>query len=117
MHRTVYLARPDVSAALHSRPVFACLFSASESRIDTAIIAESYCLLDEVAKIPYELMGTPKLAEAVGNTLISAFDKLECLEQSAKQTYLSRNVPITRINKDAPTTAASCSSGRGECRP
>lgn len=120
MHRTVYIARPDVGAVVHSHPVFACLYSACEERIDTAIIAESYYLLDEIVKVPYELMGTPKLAEAVGKyaqghnallienhgaiafgkTLISAFDRLECLEQSAKLTYLSRNVPIARINEE-----------------
>lgn len=119
MHRNVYLARPDVFAVVHSHPVFACLFSASEERINTAIIAESYYLLDEVIKIPYELMGSAKLAEAAGKyaekhnalllenhgaiafgkTLLSAFDRLECLEQSAKLTFLSKSLPISQITE------------------
>ena len=42
MHRLVYAARPDIKAIVHAHPVFASLFSASEDKIDTAIIAESW---------------------------------------------------------------------------
>ncbi|MBO8435762.1 MAG: class II aldolase/adducin family protein [Spirochaetes bacterium] len=120
MHRSVYLKRGDVNAVVHSHPVFACLFTASEEKINTTLIAESYFLLDEVEKVPYRLMGTPELAEAVaeyapdhnalllenhgaiafGKTLIAAFDRLECLEQAAKLTYLSHAVPTRGINKE-----------------
>ena len=120
MHRRIYLARPDAGAVVHSHPLFASLFSASGEEIDTAIIAEDWYLLDKVAKVPYALMGTEALAEAaaayaadhdalllenhgaiaVGRTLIEAFDRLECLEQAAKLTYLSRTVHVRSLDEE-----------------
>ena len=120
MHRLVYLERSDVNAVVHSHPVFSCLFTASDEKINTTLIAESYFLLDEVEKVPYRLMGTPELAREVakyatghnvlllenhgaiafGKTLIAAFDRLECLEQAAKLTYLSHAVTTRGINKE-----------------
>ncbi len=113
MHRLIYLGRSDVGAVCHCHPVFCCLFSSSEERIDTSIIAESWYLLDEVKKVEYARMGTVELAEkvsaeissgfnavllekhgalAVGKSVVSAFDRLECLEQAAKLTFLSHTV-------------------------
>ena len=113
MHRLIYLRRSDVGAVCHSHPVFCCLFSASEEKIDTSIIAESWYLLDEVKKVEYERMGTVELAEkvsaeiasgfnavllekhgalAVGRDVTLAYDRLECLEQAAKLTFLSHTV-------------------------
>jgi len=109
MHAAVYKVREDVAAVVHSHPTFASLFSASEDIINTHIIAETYYLLDEVVKVPYALMGTSSLAAnvekavkrgsafllenhgalTVGRDLLSAFDRMEVLEQSAKLTYLS----------------------------
>ena len=120
MHRRIYLKRPEVMAVVHSHPVFASLFSASEEHIDTSIIAESWFLLDKVAKVSYALMGTGELAEAVssaavehdalllenhgaltvGTSLISAFDRMECLEQAAKLTYLSHGVRVRGLNSE-----------------
>ena len=121
MHRLIYLSRPDAGAVVHSHPVFASLFSASPERIDTCIIAESWYLLGEVEKIPYALMGTDRLAElvaehagrggnafllenhgalAIGRDPLSAFDRLECLEQAAKLTFLSKGIRINDINEE-----------------
>ena len=114
MHRLIYLKRKEAGAVVHSHPLFSCLFSASEDEIDTSIIAENWFLLDKVKKVSYALMGTEELAEAVseealhnnalllenhgalavGETLLAAFDRLECLEQAAKLTYLSRTVRV-----------------------
>ncbi len=127
MHRLVYAARPDIKAIVHAHPVFASLFSASEDKIDTAIIAESWYLLGDVRKVPYHLMGTRELAEAVaacsadgnalllenhgaiafGRTLLEAFDRLECLEQSAKLTYISRTVGITALDEGRKAAIAA----------
>lgn len=119
MHRRVYLKRPDVNAVVHSHPVFSCLYSASDRMIDTTLIAESWYLLDKVIKVPYALMGTEELARRVGEfseehdvmllenhgaiafgkTLINAFDRLECLEQAARLTYLSESVPVKGLSE------------------
>ena len=82
-------------------------------------MAESWYLLDRVAKVPYALMGTEELAVRVagyaekgcramllenhgaltiGNTLLSAFDRMECLEQAAKLTYLSKAVHVRGLS-------------------
>ncbi len=118
MHRRIYLKRPDAGAVVHCHPVFCCLFSASEDEIDTSLIAESWFLLDKVKKVSYALMGTEELAEVVsdsslerdalllenhgaltiGNTLLSAFDRMECLEQAAKLTYLSKSVHVRGLS-------------------
>ena len=118
MHRLIYLERPDVNAVVHTHPTFSCLFSASDEKIDTSIIAESYFLLDEVKKVPYHLMGSLPLAKEVasyakesdvllmenhgaiafGKTLMKAFDRLECLEQAAKITYLSKEVKANGLS-------------------
>lgn len=121
MHRAIYLARPDVSAIVHSHPVYSSLFSASDEAIDTCIIAESYYLLGDVVKVPYALMGTEKLASnaaacaaggadamllenhgaiAMGRDLMSAFDRLECLEQAARLTFLSKTIRINDIKEE-----------------
>ena len=120
MHRLVYVKNPDINAVVHTHPVFCCLFAASEEEIDTSLIAESWYLLDKVRKVPYALMGTEELAERVsdysvgrnailmenhgaitfGKTLIKAFDRLECLEQAAKLTYLSKAVKTAGLSAD-----------------
>ena len=126
MHREIYL-KTNVSAVVHSHPTFASLFSALDEKINTHIIAETYYLLDEVVKVPYELMGTKALADKVseyaknscalllenhgalttGKTLLSAFDRMEVLEQSAKLTYLSRGFSKTNdISGDRLTAIA-----------
>ena len=80
-----------------------------------------------VRKVPYHLMGTRELAEAVaacsadgnalllenhgaiafGRTLLEAFDRLECLEQSAKLTYISRTVGITALDEGRKAAIAA----------
>ena len=120
MHRLVYIKNPGVNAVVHTHPVFCCLFAASDEEINTTLIAESWYLLDKVVKVPYELMGTEELAEKVsdysvgrnallmenhgaiafGKTLIKAFDRLECLEQAAKLTYLSKTMKTAGLSAE-----------------
>lgn len=121
MHRRIYLVRSDVNAVVHSHPVYSCLFSASSESIDLSLIAESWYLLGgRYAKVPYALMGTERLAAAVseyaesndamllenhgavalGSTLINAFDCLECLEQAARLTVLSRIIPVSGLTEE-----------------
>ena len=127
MHRLIYKKRPDVCAVVHSHPTYSCLFSASSMEIDTTLIAESWYLLDKVKKIPYQRMGTEALAKevseflisdnvallsnhgaiALGKNLLSAFDRMECLEQAAKMTLLSKIVSTKGLEeKDLDDIAA-----------
>ena len=120
MHRLIYVKREDAVSVVHSHPVYCCLFSASEEEIDTSLIAESWYLLDKVKKVPYALMGTRELAErvsdyakegynalllenhgalSVGKSTINAFDRLECMEQAAHLTVLSRLIRTKGIDE------------------
>jgi len=113
LHLAVYRARPDVKAIVHAHPVTATAFCASTKPINTSLTAEAYALLGVPVWIPYALMGTPELAELVashlqppavcglmenhgvitlGDSLLSAFDKLELLEVAAQQTVLVKQI-------------------------
>lgn len=120
MHRFIYKLRQDVNAVVHSHPTFSCLFSSSEKEIDSTLIAESWYLLDRVERIPYARMGTKELAVevssfmidrnvalltnhgaiALGKDLLSAFDRMECLEQAAKMSLFSSFVDAKGLDKD-----------------
>lgn len=121
MHRLIYLERKDCNAVVHSHPTFSCLFSASDEEINTSLIAESWYLLDSVRKVEYARMGTEELAlkvrdavrkgenalllskhgaVALGGTLLSAFDRLECLEQAARLTVLSHLIKTENLSEE-----------------
>lgn len=109
LHLEIYKHRPDVKAIVHAHPVTATAFCAMKTPLDTHLTAEAYALLGEPVWIPYALMGTVALAHnvadcmkapavcglmenhgvlALGDTLLSAFDRLELLEAAAKQTVI-----------------------------
>ncbi|MBN2628340.1 MAG: class II aldolase/adducin family protein [Spirochaetales bacterium] len=110
MHLAVYRERTDVKAVIHAHPVHGSLFTASEHRIRTDLLAESRYMLGEPAFAPYALMGTEDLALimgetfrdsavlsalmenhgliTVGDTLHLAYDRMEVLEASARMTWM-----------------------------
>lgn len=113
MHRLMLLARPDMDAVVHAHPVYASAYSTIQPNIlNTKLTAESYCVLGEIVNVPYKLMGTQELAEAVtkeiknhkvllmenhgavavGKTMLNAFDCLELLERSALMTYITKDL-------------------------
>lgn len=121
MHRLIYVKREDAMSVVHSHALYCCLFASSDEAINTKLIAESWYLLDEVEKVEYKRMGTVELAEAVsdaakrgnnafllenhgaltiGKTPLNAFDRLECLEQAAKLTFLSKVVKTNDLNEE-----------------
>lgn len=121
MHRLIYLEREDCNAVCHSHPTFSCLFSASGEAINTSLIAESWYLLDNVKKVEYARMGTKELAVRVrdavkdganalllekhgaitlSDTLLGAFDRLECLEQAAKLTVFSHIIKCENLTEE-----------------
>lgn len=120
LHLAIYKARPDVMAIVHAHPVTATFFCATDEAVNTHLTAEAYTVAGDVARIPYALMGTPKLAElvanamtgadcglmenhgviTVGKSLLSAFDRMELLENAAKQTMMSHIVPAKSLSND-----------------
>ena len=112
LHLALYAARPDVSAIVHAHPVTATFFCTTDIPINMHLTAEAYLVAGEVVRIPYAMMGTSELARlvaeymkncdcglmdnhgviTVGTTLLSAFDKMELLENAAKQTLMAQSI-------------------------
>lgn len=120
LHLAIYAARPDVSAIVHAHPVTATFFCTADLPLNTHLTAEAYAVAGDAVKIPYALMGTQELARlvaekmmdydcglmenhgviTVGKTLLSAFDKMELLENAAKQTLMAQTIPVRSLNPD-----------------
>lgn len=119
MHLAIYRVRPDISAIVHAHPVTATFFSASETDINMHLTAEAYAVAGEIVRIPYALMGSQELVEitaekmkhcdcglmenhgviTLGKDLLSAFDKMELLENAAKQTFMSYAIPARSLSE------------------
>ena len=115
MHLMIY-SKSKVTAVVHAHPVFATSFTAMNRKIDTTLTAEACAILGEPVTVPYALMGTLNLAEAVsdyalksgvlllenhgilatGMSLLQAFDRIEVLENAAKMTVIVRSVGSRR---------------------
>lgn len=108
LHLNIYKKNSDVLAVIHAHPVFATSFTAMKRNIDTGLTAEARAICGEPRFVPYALMGSADLAEitaenaaeadvlllenhgilTTGKTLLSAFDKMEVLENAAKMTLI-----------------------------
>ncbi|MBR4372376.1 MAG: class II aldolase/adducin family protein [Victivallales bacterium] len=119
IHLDIYRKRPEIMAIVHAHPVTATAFCASKAKLDTHLTAEAYAILGDPVFIPYELMGTPKLAErvsnamqtaacglmenhgviTVGKTLLEAFDRLEVLEVAARHSLI-----VAQLGQASPLT-------------
>jgi L-fuculose-phosphate aldolase len=109
MHLSIYRKKKEVCAIVHAHPVFASLFTAIKSKINTNLTAEAKAILGDPLFVRYAVMGSDALAEAaaenilksdilllenhgiltVGSNLLQAFDKIEVLENAAKMTLLT----------------------------
>jgi len=102
-HKALYDAHPEVMAVVNACPINAMAFSVSRRSIDTHTIPESYVFVREVGLLPFETVFNDfeRLARTltlqspaavlcnngvmvVGESVLSAFDKLEVLEHSAE---------------------------------
>ncbi len=121
MHIAVHKKRPEIRAVVHAHPVTASSFTASEKKINTALIAESAAILGTPVFVPYALQGSPELARlvaeasglgntllmsnhgvlTVGETLLKAFDRIEVLEASAKITLYTELLGNKRALSDS----------------
>ncbi len=109
MHLAIYRRKKEVSAIVHAHPVFASLFTAIKSKINTNLTAEAKARLGDPLFVRYAVMGSAALAEVAaenilksdilllenhgilttGSNLLQAFDKIEVLENAAKMTLLT----------------------------
>lgn len=119
LHEKIYAYNPEISAILLAHPVHAMAFAVTDTEFDPRTIPESYILLRDVKRIPYdeyyaqqdsiaEYFGEATPAAMVenccvivtGNTLLQAFDCLEVMESTAHSiinaTVLGKIVHISK---------------------
>jgi len=109
LHLSIYKKNSEVLAIVHAHPVFASSFTAMKWPINTGLTAEARAICGEPVFVPYALMGSAELADitaenaleadvlllenhgilTTGKTLLSAFDKIEVLENAAKMTLIA----------------------------
>lgn len=120
LHQLIYQQHPEIHAIVNATPVNATAFSASEVKLDTRTIPESYIFLRDVAVLPFDWVydAPEKIAQALtpefpialiandcalvmGKTILDAFDRLEVLESTAEAVILSRGLGDVRPMNDA----------------
>jgi L-fuculose-phosphate aldolase len=109
MHLSIYKKKEDVYAIIHAHPIFASLFTAIKSKINTKLTEEAKAILGEPLLVRYAATGSAELANVVaenvlksdilllenhgilttGSNLLLAFDKVEVLENAAKMTLMT----------------------------
>lgn len=121
MHLFIYQKRPDIKAIVHAHPPFCSVFAASNKKINCKLLGEAHALLGEPAYANYALMGTEELANivsdsaltsniiilknhgilTVGDSLITAIDRIEVAEVAARLSILLNiNGNIQELNPD-----------------
>lgn len=120
LHQMIYEKNPDISSVLGAHPPHVMAFAVTDKPFDPRTIPESYLLLREIKKIPYNLSflkpeataemfsaKTPVLIcgnnqiLATGDTLLSAFDRLEVAEATANSILAAMGIaPLVHISDD-----------------
>ena len=109
MHLLFYRLRPDVGAICHAHPPIATGFAAAGRALDKALLPEIIVLLGSVPLAEYATPGTPGLSASLarfvphhdailmanhgvvtaGPDLLTAFCRMETVEQFAKTTVVT----------------------------
>lgn len=120
LHEMIYQNNPGINAVLLAHPVHAMAFAVTDTPFDARTIPESYILLRNVKKLPYqEIYSNPQMLSrelgetspavmvendsviVVGGTLLQAFDRLEVLESTASSIINSLAIgEIVHITDD-----------------
>ena len=102
LHQKIYETNPETRAVLLAHPVPAMAFAVTDTKFDPRTIPESYILLRDIKKLPYNelyadhevtskafdpahpaMMVENNCVIVTGNSLLQAFDRLEVLESTA----------------------------------
>lgn len=124
MHLMVYQEREDVRSVVHAHPPMSTAFAICRRPLKERYLAEMILGLGEVPVTEFAMLSTGEVADSVrpfvhnhnavllanhgslawGPTLLSAFDRLETVEQTAKVYYyvsrLGGGVEITQEQAD-----------------
>ncbi len=119
-HQKIYEKQPEIKAILQAHPVHSMAFAVTDAIFDPRTIPESYILLRDVKKLPYEQIYVEPDATAdmfspvhpammienscvvvTGESLLQAFDRLEVMESTANSIILSKEIgDIVHITDD-----------------
>lgn len=110
-HESIYQKHPEIKAILQAHPVHSMAFAVTDATFDPRTIPESYILLRDIKKLPYEVVYVePDKAADVfsvscpavmienssvvvtGESLLKAFDRLEVMEATAHSIILSKEI-------------------------
>jgi len=102
LHEQIYRRNPEIRAVLQAHPVHAMAFAVTDAAFDPRTIPESYILLRDIKKLPYQKIYMDPAGAArefgpvhpavmvegdcvivTGSSLLQAFDRLEVLEVTA----------------------------------
>ncbi len=117
MHLLFYRLRPDVQAVCHAHPFTATGFAAAGRALDQALLPEVVIGLGKIPLVRYATPGTPDLSTAIepyvehydalllanhgavtcGPDLLTAFYRMETVEQTAKITLAAENSGTPRL--------------------
>ena len=124
MHWMVYRERPDVMAVVHAHPPLSTAFAICRKPLKELYLAEMVVGLGEVPVTEFAMLSTEEVPNSVkpfvqdhsavllanhgaltwGPSLLSAFDRMETVEQTAKVYYyvsqLGGGVEMTREQAD-----------------
>ncbi len=111
LHTKIYKNNPEIRAVLQAHPVNAMAFAVTDAKFDPRTIPESYILLRDIKKVPYEdiytdaenlsrefgpanpaMMVEDNCVIVTGDSLLQAFDRLEVLETTAHSIINSYNL-------------------------
>jgi len=103
LHRAIYRAHPAAQSLINAHPIHATAFSLARQTPDSRAIPESYVLIREVSRLPFEAplrdfdavaaALTPSRPVAIlenngvmalGESVLGAYDRLEVLEHTAE---------------------------------
>ena len=112
VHLEIYRRRPEVCCVMHTHSIYASVFAVLYQPIPIILAESAYCLGGEVPIAPYMESGSAEFAElaasalgerpamlwgnhgalAVGRTLALAYSVAHALEDTARVTWLARQV-------------------------
>lgn len=110
-HEKIYGKHPDIKAILQAHPVHSMAFAVTDAEFDPRTIPESYILLRDIKKLPYESIydNADETAEkfsvscpamlfenscvvVTGENLLQAFDRLEVMELTARSIIMTKEI-------------------------
>lgn len=121
MHLTIYKNRFDVQSVCHAHPVFATTFACSKKSINSPLLADIIIGMGKIAEIKFAAPGSRKLSEnllpylkeydvfllanhgavTVANSITSAHNKMQSLEQYAHIRFLVEQLGNSdQLNKE-----------------